>query len=62
MVFARQSNESLRNSFPTKKEYEEFKKKMPKDVDWYALLSQYEFSDMTEGAQELACVAGGCEI
>jgi ribonucleoside-diphosphate reductase alpha chain len=46
----------------TKKEYEEFKKKMPKDVDWYALLSQYEFTDMTEGAQELACTAGGCDI
>ena len=35
--------------------------KMPKDVDW-TKLSSYEKTDMTEGAQELACVAGGCEI
>jgi ribonucleoside-diphosphate reductase alpha chain len=34
---------------------------MPKNVDWSAL-SLYEKSDMTEGAQELACVAGACEI
>jgi ribonucleoside-diphosphate reductase alpha chain len=47
----------------TKKEYEAFKKKMPKNVDWQTLLSQYEFSDMTEGAQLLACsAADGCEI
>ena len=41
--------------------YEEELQKMPTNVDW-ALLSQYEQSDMTEGAQELACVAGACEI
>ena len=35
---------------------------MPADVNWKELLANYEFSDMTEGAQELACVAGGCEI
>ena len=35
--------------------------KMPKNVDW-TQLSAYETTDMTEGAQELACVAGGCEI
>tara|TARA_R100001163_G_C5065392_1_gene203338 strand:- start:383 stop:2230 length:1848 start_codon:yes stop_codon:yes gene_type:complete len=46
----------------TEGEYEEFKKKMPADVNWKELLANYEFSDMTEGAQELACVAGGCEI
>ena len=46
----------------TEGEYEEFKKKMPTDVNWKELLANYEFSDMTEGAQELACVAGGCEI
>ena len=44
-----------------KKTYEAELKTMPKEVDW-ALLSQYENSDMTEGAQELACTAGGCEI
>ena len=44
-----------------KKTYEAELKTMPQNVDW-ALLSQYENSDMTEGAQELACTAGGCEI
>jgi len=34
---------------------------MPKNVDW-ALLSEYEQQDMTTSSQELACVAGGCEI
>jgi len=41
--------------------YEAELEKMPKNVDWSAL-SLYEQSDMTEGAQELACVAGACEI
>lgn len=41
--------------------YEAELKNMPKNVDWSAL-SLYEQSDMTEGAQELACVAGACEI
>tara|TARA_B100000287_G_scaffold431833_1_gene489886 strand:- start:8351 stop:10264 length:1914 start_codon:yes stop_codon:yes gene_type:complete len=44
-----------------KKTYEAELKTMPKNVDW-TLLSKYENSDMTEGAQELACTAGGCEI
>ncbi len=35
--------------------------KMPKEVDW-SKLSEYEKTDMTIGAQELACAAGGCEI
>ena len=43
-------------------EYNEQLDKMPKGVDWMELLAKYESSDMTEGAQELACVAGGCEI
>ena len=34
---------------------------MPKDVDWKKL-AEYETQDMTIGAQELACTAGGCEI
>jgi ribonucleoside-diphosphate reductase alpha chain len=41
--------------------YEAELEKMPKNVDWSAL-TLYEQSDMTEGAQELACVAGACEI
>jgi ribonucleoside-triphosphate reductase len=35
--------------------------KMPKEVDW-TKLAEYEKTDMTIGAQELACAAGGCEI
>ena len=35
---------------------------MPGEVNWAELLSQFETTDMTEGAQELACVAGNCEI
>lgn len=45
----------------TKEEYEELLAKMPKNVDW-SKLSDYEKTDHTEGTQELACVAGGCEI
>ena len=45
-----------------KEEYEEFKTKMPEAVNWAELLAQFETTDMTEGAQELACVAGNCEI
>ena len=46
----------------TKDEYEKAKKDMPADINWMELLSKYENTDMTEGAQELACVAGVCEI
>ena len=35
--------------------------KMPKEVEW-TKLAEYESQDMTIGAQELACTAGGCEI
>ena len=44
-----------------KEGYELLLKQMPKEVDW-AKLSEYESKDMTIGAQELACVAGACEI
>jgi ribonucleoside-triphosphate reductase len=44
-----------------KEGYELLLKQMPKEVDW-AKLSEYESQDMTIGAQELACVAGACEI
>ena len=43
------------------KTYNELKKELPDKVDW-SLLSKYENTDMTEGAQELACVSGVCEI
>ena len=41
--------------------YEFLLKQMPKQIDW-SKLSEYESQDMTVGAQELACVAGACEI
>ena len=45
----------------TEQEYEEFKSKMPNDVEWTELAA-YEAQDFTAGAQELACSAGGCEV
>ena len=45
----------------TKKEYEVLLNKMPKKVEWEKL-AEYEQTDMTIGAQELACAAGFCEI
>jgi ribonucleoside-diphosphate reductase alpha chain len=45
----------------SKEEYEAFAAKMPKSIDWNKL-KDYEKTDTTTGAQELACVAGGCEI
>jgi intein/homing endonuclease len=45
----------------TQAEYEAFLAKMPKSIDWKDL-NKYEKTDQTEGAQELACVAGGCDI
>jgi ribonucleoside-diphosphate reductase alpha chain len=44
-----------------KEDYEVLLAKMPKDVNW-AMLAGYEKQDTTTGSQELACVAGGCEI
>ncbi len=45
----------------TKEEYEILLQKMPKKVEWEKL-SEYEQTDTTIGAQELACAAGFCEI
>ena len=45
----------------TKEEYEEALAKMPKEIFW-AGLQVYENSDMTEGAQTLACSGGNCEL
>ena len=39
--------------------YEELKKGMPTVVDWNTFL---EYTDNVEGAQQLACVSGVCEI
>ena len=45
----------------TKEDYEEAQAKMPKEIYW-AGLQVYENSDMTEGAQTLACTGGNCEL
>jgi len=45
----------------TKEEYEALIPLMPKLIDW-SKLTDYEKEDTTTGTQELACVAGGCEI
>jgi len=45
----------------TKQEYEILLQQMPEIVNWEKL-SEYEQTDMTIGAQELACAAGFCEI
>ena len=45
----------------TKEEYEAMLIKMPKNINWTDL-AKYEKQDATTGSQELACVAGGCEI
>lgn len=45
----------------TKEEYEQAVGKMPKDISWQDL-SMFETEDGTTGTQELACVAGVCEI
>ena len=45
----------------TIEEYKVLLDKMPKNVEWEKL-AEYEQTDMTIGAQELACAAGFCEI
>ena len=45
----------------SEEEYKELLDSMPKNIDW-SLLSNYESTDLTLGAQEMACAAGGCEI
>lgn len=45
----------------TKEEYLEWVEKMPTGIDWNGL-REFEKEDHTTGSQELACVAGVCEI
>ena len=46
----------------SEKEYDDFVKKMPKQVEWIKLMN-YENSDQTISSQELACSAdAGCEL
>jgi ribonucleoside-triphosphate reductase len=45
----------------TKEQYDEWVQKMPQSIDW-TRLSEFEKEDQTTGTQELACVAGICEI
>jgi ribonucleoside-diphosphate reductase alpha chain len=43
----------------TEKQYNELLAKLPHDLDWDSIV---EVEDNVEGAQMLACTAGGCEI
>lgn len=43
----------------TEEEYENMLAIMPKDIPWNELIEE---DDATEGAQQLACVSGSCEI
>lgn len=45
----------------TKEQYDEWMEFTPKQIDW-SELADFEKEDNTTGAQELACVAGSCEI
>lgn len=45
----------------TEEQYTAMVAEMPTEIDW-SLLSVYETDDMTEGSQELACVAGSCDL
>jgi ribonucleoside-diphosphate reductase alpha chain len=45
----------------TEDQYNQFLEKMPREINWEKL-AEYEKEDMTTGSQELACVAGICEI
>ena len=43
----------------TEEEYKDLFNKVPKDIDWNNFV---EYTDNVEGAQQLACTAGACEI
>lgn len=45
----------------TQEEYEALLEETPESIDW-ALLDSFEHEDNTEGAKELACTSGSCEI
>lgn len=45
----------------TKNEYDKWLQKMPRDIDWNELAS-YESTDLTNGARELACTSGECDV
>ena len=45
----------------TEEQYKEWIQKMPETIDW-SRLKDYEAEDHTTGSQELACVAGFCEV
>lgn len=45
----------------SKEEYEEALQRLPESIDWQKLV-EYESEDNTEGAQEVACAGGNCEL
>jgi ribonucleoside-diphosphate reductase alpha chain len=42
--------------------YKELEALMPKSIDWDEGLSKFEFEDLTNGSQELACTGNSCEL
>jgi ribonucleoside-triphosphate reductase len=46
----------------TEEQYNEWIKKMPETIDWSRLAQYEDGEDHTTGSQELACVAGICEV
>lgn len=45
----------------TREEYEALVAESPSNLNW-TMLESFETDDQTEGAQELACVSGACEV
>jgi hypothetical protein len=43
----------------SEKQYDELMLKIPENLDWDSII---EIEDNVEGAQQLACTAGGCEF
>jgi ribonucleoside-diphosphate reductase alpha chain len=58
LPFSEHSYEQAPYEEITKDQYEKLAKEMPKGIEWDIT----EQSDITEGAQTLACVGGACEI
>jgi ribonucleoside-triphosphate reductase len=45
----------------TRDQYEEWTATVPQQVNW-GMLSSYELEDSTTSAQDLACIAGACDV
>ena len=58
MPYSEHSYEQAPYEAINEEQYKELLKEMPKEMSWDIV----EASDVTEGAQTLACVGGSCEI